>query len=194
MWYKRSEAQKRYTIFFSSTQLAGAFGGLLAAAIGNMNGLRGFHAWRWIFILEGTLTCVIAFLAFFMITDFPEDAKWLREDERDYIKSRLLAEQGSSTTDLRITIHDTFEVFKDHKTYLGGVMYFSLAVPAYSMQIVGCFEESRVADMQSLQALPISLPPLLKHTDTVRLRRSSTPFHLLSRPSVFLYSWQFSPI
>jgi MFS family permease len=34
MWYKRHEAQKRFSFFFSSTSLAGAFGGLLASAIG----------------------------------------------------------------------------------------------------------------------------------------------------------------
>lgn len=34
MWYKRGEAQKRFTFFFCSTSLAGAFGGLLASAIG----------------------------------------------------------------------------------------------------------------------------------------------------------------
>ena len=34
MWYKRYESQKRFTLFFGSTTLAGAFGGLLAAAIG----------------------------------------------------------------------------------------------------------------------------------------------------------------
>ena len=34
MWYRRHEAQKRFTFFFSSTSLAGAFGGLLASAIG----------------------------------------------------------------------------------------------------------------------------------------------------------------
>lgn len=34
MWYKRDESQKRYSLFFSSTSLAGAFGGLLASAIG----------------------------------------------------------------------------------------------------------------------------------------------------------------
>ena len=51
MWYKRSEAQKRYSFFFGSTSLAGAFGGLLASAIGKMNGMRGYNGWRWIFIL-----------------------------------------------------------------------------------------------------------------------------------------------
>jgi MFS family permease len=51
MWYKRSEAQKRYSFFFGSTSLAGAFGGLLASAIGKMSGTRGYLGWRWIFIL-----------------------------------------------------------------------------------------------------------------------------------------------
>jgi MFS family permease len=41
MWYKRHEAQKRYTFFFASTTLAGAFGGLLASAIGKMDGICG---------------------------------------------------------------------------------------------------------------------------------------------------------
>ena len=51
MWYKRAEAQKRYSFFFSSTTLAGGFGGLLASAIGKMDGMRGYSGWRWIFIL-----------------------------------------------------------------------------------------------------------------------------------------------
>lgn len=40
MWYKRAEAQKRYSLFFSSTSLAGAFGGLLASAIGKSECLK----------------------------------------------------------------------------------------------------------------------------------------------------------
>lgn len=66
MWYKRSEAQKRYSLFFSSTSLAGAFGGLLASAIGKLDNVQGYSGWRWIFILEGTLTCVVAILFFFI--------------------------------------------------------------------------------------------------------------------------------
>lgn len=131
MWYKRSEAQRRYTIFFSSTQLAGAFGGLLASAIGKMNGVRGYNAWRWIFILEGTLTCVLAVAAYFLISDFPEDAKWLIEEERVYIKARLRVDQGSSMAERRTTVRDIIQVFKDYNIFLGGLMYFAFIVPAY---------------------------------------------------------------
>ena len=95
MWYKRYEAQKRYSLFFASALLAGAFGGLLAAAIGKMDGIRGYLGWRWIFILEGTLTAVLAIAFFFLIPDFPEDAKWLTEEERAFVKARLQDDQGN---------------------------------------------------------------------------------------------------
>ena len=102
MWYKRSEAQRRYSFFFGSTSLAGAFGGLLASAIGKMDGMRGYLGWRWIFILEGTLTCVVAFLFFFLIPSFPEDAKWVAEDERAYLRARLRIDQGRSAAERAI--------------------------------------------------------------------------------------------
>ena len=41
MWYRREEAQKRFTFFFISAALSSAFGGLLASAIGKMDGYHG---------------------------------------------------------------------------------------------------------------------------------------------------------
>lgn len=131
MWYKRAEAQKRYSFFFSSTTLAGAFGGLLASAIGKMDHMRNYRGWRWIFILEGCLTCVVAIFFFFMLPPFPEDAKWLTPEERAYVKARLQVDQGRSAADRKITLADVGRVFKDYKIFIGGFMYFGLIVPAY---------------------------------------------------------------
>jgi MFS family permease len=50
-WYKRSEFGIRSAIFFSAAALAGSFGGLLAAAIAQMDGIGGRPGWAWIFIL-----------------------------------------------------------------------------------------------------------------------------------------------
>ncbi len=129
--YRRSEAQKRYSFFFNSTTLAGAFGGLLASAIGKMDGMRGFKGWRWIFILEGTLTMVVSFFLFFLLPNFPEEVKWLTEDERRYVKARLEIDQGKSAVERDITARDVVRVFKDPKIILGGFMYFGLIVTAY---------------------------------------------------------------
>ncbi|KAF2663968.1 MFS general substrate transporter [Microthyrium microscopicum] len=131
MWYRRHEAQRRYTMFFSSTSLAGAFGGLLASAIGKMDGMRGYRGWRWIFILEGVLTCVVSLFFFFWLPNFPEESKWLTEDERAYVKARLEQDQGKSAAERQIAFKDVINVFKDIKIVLGGFMYFGLIVTAY---------------------------------------------------------------
>lgn len=44
-WYKRSELGIRAATFFSAAALAGSFGGLLAAAISQMDGLGGKEGW-----------------------------------------------------------------------------------------------------------------------------------------------------
>lgn len=131
MWYRRHEAQKRYSFFFSSTTLAGAFGGLLASAIGKMDGLRGYKGWRWIFILEGLLTVIVSCFFFFLLPNFPEESKWLTEDERRFVKARLQIDQGKSARERPIGLRDVGRVFKDFKVIVGGFMYFGLIVPAY---------------------------------------------------------------
>lgn len=46
-------------IFFSAATAAGAFGGLLAFGIMQMDGRAGLGGWAWIFILEGIATFLI---------------------------------------------------------------------------------------------------------------------------------------
>ncbi len=77
------------------------------------------------------MTCVVSFAFLFLLPDFPEDAKWLTEDERNYVKSRLQADQGRSAADRHITLQDVGRVFKDPKVFVGGFMYFGLIVSAY---------------------------------------------------------------
>ena len=69
-WYRRSEFGIRAAIFFSAAALAGSFGGLLAAAIVNMDGVGGKPGWAWIFILEGLATIIVAGLSYFMVRSF----------------------------------------------------------------------------------------------------------------------------
>jgi hypothetical protein len=45
-WYKRQELGFRAALFFSAAALAGSFGGLLAAAITQMDGIANYEGWR----------------------------------------------------------------------------------------------------------------------------------------------------
>ncbi|KAG7043118.1 hypothetical protein JMJ77_0002829 [Colletotrichum scovillei] len=89
-WYVRKELGVRTGLFYSGSMLSGAFSGLIAAGITNgMDGARGLLAWRWLFIIEGSLTVAIALGAFFVLPDFPANTKWLTEQERQLAMWRM---------------------------------------------------------------------------------------------------------
>ncbi|KAI1073453.1 putative allantoate permease [Whalleya microplaca] len=129
-WYKRQESQKRFTIYFCSVIIASAFGGLLASAIAEMDGIRGKSNWRWIFILEGILTVLVAVSSFFFVSDFPNEAKWLSETEKQIVLRKTRVDE--TTSEGKVTGRDLAEFFKDPMNYLGAIMYFSVVVPVYA--------------------------------------------------------------
>jgi MFS family permease len=131
MWYRRAESQKRFAYAFSAASLAAAFGGLLATAIGKMDGIRGYRGWRWIFILEGLGTCVIAIIWFFLLPDFPEQSKRFTPDEMIAIKQRLASDVGASGHQIKYTWRDYLGVFKDYKIFLSAIMYFGIVGTIY---------------------------------------------------------------
>ena len=58
-----------------------------------MNGLGNYAGWRWIFIMEGIITCLIGLAGYVFMVDFPEQAHkawgFLSERESAYITRRI---------------------------------------------------------------------------------------------------------
>ncbi|OAA60311.1 Major facilitator superfamily domain, general substrate transporter [Niveomyces insectorum RCEF 264] len=90
VWYARRELGLRTGIFYCGSMLSGAFSGLITAGINHgMNGARGLLPWRWIFIIEGSLTVALALLAILVLPDFPANTAWLTDQERQLAMYRL---------------------------------------------------------------------------------------------------------
>ncbi|KAL3451750.1 major facilitator superfamily domain-containing protein [Aspergillus insuetus] len=96
-WYRRSELAFRISLYIVMAPLAGAFGGLLASAILTLDHFGSLETWRQIFAIEGIITIGIALIAFFTLTDRPETARWLSEEEKRLAEDRLKAERVSTT-------------------------------------------------------------------------------------------------
>lgn len=50
MWYTPSELATRMAIFYGANTAAGAFGGVIAYGVGNLDGNYGWRAWKWLFV------------------------------------------------------------------------------------------------------------------------------------------------
>lgn len=94
---RRSELAFRISLFMVMAPLAGAFGGLLASAILNLDSVGSLHNWRMIFAVEGVITIGLGLLAFITMTDRPETARWLTQEEKDIAIARVKSERVAQT-------------------------------------------------------------------------------------------------
>lgn len=83
-----------------------------------MDNVGGYKAWRWIFILEGLATIVIAIIAKFIIVDWPESAAFLKNEEKAVLLRRLAEDQGEAQMN-RLDKKSMKRTFSDPKIYLG---------------------------------------------------------------------------
>lgn len=134
-WYKRSEFGIRAAFFFSAATVSGAFGGLLAAAISNMEGVGGKPAWAWIFILEGLATVLAGILSFWIIQDFPDTAKFLTDAERAFVIRRLQEDDQFSAAGEKLKWKWVWDSLLDWKTWIGMLVYMGADGPLYAFSL-----------------------------------------------------------
>jgi hypothetical protein len=73
-----------------------------------------------IFIIEGLATIAVAVVAFFLIADWPEDAKFLNKDEKDLLAHRLNTDGNSGVARMDRLDNDALKrIFRDWKIWCG---------------------------------------------------------------------------
>lgn len=92
-WYRRAELTFRLGMYMVMASLAGAFGGLLASGILSLESFGSLKAWRMIFGIEGVITIGLALICLAALTDRPETARWLTEEEKTLAVERVKSER-----------------------------------------------------------------------------------------------------
>lgn len=113
----------------------GGVSNVLAFGLMQMEGVGGLRGWRWIFIIEGILTCVVAILSYFIIVDFPDKAAktgFLTESEATYILQRLEDDRGDSMSD-SLTRSKFVHYLGDPKLWAFGLLMMATTVPTYAL-------------------------------------------------------------
>ncbi|KAH9029060.1 MFS general substrate transporter [Lactarius pseudohatsudake] len=131
-FYKRHALQLRCALLFSVGSLTGAFSGLLAYGILNLDGKHGIAGWQWIFIVEGGFSVAFGLATLFFVPASPQSIKLLTKVERETY-CRDLADDWSGDADTDGTYQEVFSwsevasVFTDapHVLMLAFPMFFS---------------------------------------------------------------------
>lgn len=123
-YYNPKELSFRGGLIMVATQCGRAFTGFMQAAIyTNLEGSQGIPGWRWLFIINGAITVVIALAGFFLIPDTPDNggAKWMTPEEVSIAKSRV--EKLGRRTIRKFEWKKYFKPFLDYRFYIITLAY-----------------------------------------------------------------------
>lgn len=92
-WFPDRERAKMTAFFMLAIGLASVFGNPVSGLIMQyLDGVGELHGWQWLFLLEGMPSVVMGFVVLGYLTDYPRDARWLSEEQRNWLVEHLSRE------------------------------------------------------------------------------------------------------
>jgi len=102
-WFIYQDRAKAVARFMSAIPIGFILGGPIAGAILGVHWL-GLSGWRWLFLLEGAPAVLMGMATLFVLPDRPNEARWLRADERDWLTARLEEERRAKAHVEHVTV------------------------------------------------------------------------------------------
>lgn len=122
-----SERRARFTAYFmSALVLSGLIGGPISGLImAGMEGVGGMRGWQWLFIVEAMPSVILGICVLLYLTDTPEQAKWLSDEEKALVCEDLARDSASRQSETKVS-HTLKEAFLDYRIYVLASMAIAL--------------------------------------------------------------------
>ncbi|QIW97124.1 hypothetical protein AMS68_002642 [Peltaster fructicola] len=135
-WYLRKEQQTRFAYLQSGEVIILATGSIVNYGLNQLDGAGGLRGWRWMFLVQGLISCLIGIVTYFWMVDFPENAHkslyFLTDDEQKLAVSRIQADRKDVLTE-PFTWTSTLKHAADLKVYGFACLFFLLNLVSTSL-------------------------------------------------------------
>ena len=105
-WFQPQDRSRAKAYFMVTQPIAIALGIPLSRWILDNVHWGGLAGWRWIFLLEGSLPILMGFVTLWYLTDRPRQARWLPEDEKQWLTGVLKADEDRKIVAHRVHVMD----------------------------------------------------------------------------------------
>jgi MFS transporter, ACS family, tartrate transporter len=182
-WLPLRHQAKAVAWFLTATALSGMIGSPMAGALLRLNGTHflgcPMAGWQWLFLLEGIPSVVGGFAIFFLLTDRPEQARWLAAEEREWLTGRIDADrrqrEGHGHTSLTAGLTDWRVWFMSliYGTMMFGFQGINFWLATIVKQVTGLNDNLRVGLLCAIPftAAMIAMVLLGRHSDRTGERR-----------------------
>lgn len=98
-WFPPSHRGRMMALFMTGLAISGVVGGPVCGAIMQfLEGYAGLAGWQWLMIATGLPCLAVGMGIFLLLTDHPDQARWLSPRERHVLKTSLGSQERSKTS------------------------------------------------------------------------------------------------
>ncbi len=128
-WFPKEYRTRMVAWFMVAVPVSSVIGGPVSGLLLEMDGMWGLAGWKWLFLLEGLPVVIVGFLLLRVLSDRPEDAHWLTEEERRIVRARLESERRPKE------VRHLAGAFKDVRVLILAGVQFGFLVGSYGIGI-----------------------------------------------------------
>jgi len=131
-WFPSHHHARIVSGFLVGLPVAVAIGAPISTSLLDLDGLFGLRGWQIMYIAEAIPTVVIGVLTYFVLTDRPEQAKFLNKEERDWLVATIAAERRATEAVRKFTM---WEALYNPKVLLLALNYIGIVTASLGMLI-----------------------------------------------------------
>ena len=129
-WFPSRHHAQIVSGFMIGLPVAVALGAPISTALLDLDGLFGLRGWQIMYIAEAIPTVAIGVLTYFVLTDRPQQAKFLTEEERNWLVATIAAERRATEAVRKFTL---WEALYNPKVLLLALNYLGIVTASLGM-------------------------------------------------------------
>ena len=131
-WFPARHHARIVSGFLIGLPVAVAFGAPISTGLMSLDGLFGLRGWQIMYLAEAIPTVLIGIATYFVLTDKPHQAKFLTQQERDWLVAKIASENKAKEA---VRIYSMLESMWNPKVLLLALNYFGIVTASLGMLI-----------------------------------------------------------
>jgi len=131
-WFPSRHHARIVSGFLVGLPFSVAIGAPISTSLLGLDGLFGLRGWQIMYIAEAIPTVVIGVLTYFVLTDRPQQAKFLTEEERNWLVTTIAAERRATEAVRKFTM---WEALYNPKVLLLALNYVGIVTASLGLLI-----------------------------------------------------------
>jgi ACS family tartrate transporter-like MFS transporter len=131
-WFPAHHHARIVSGFLIGLPIAVAGGAPISTGLLSLDGLLGLRGWQIMYLAEAIPTVLIGIVTFFVLTDRPEQAKFLTAEEKTWLAAKLSAERHAKE---KVRVFSIWQGMFDTKVLLLALNYFGIVTASLGMLI-----------------------------------------------------------